>query len=226
MSIKEGFLLINKPSGLTSHDIVDRIRKITGVKKVGHAGTLDPFAKGLLIILIGRSFTKKQANFLEKDKEYLTVLHLGKETDTFDKTGEITKETLSSLPQENQIKEALKQFKGEILQTPPQFSAKKINGQAAYKLVRQHKKVSLKSVKITIKKIDFLKYQPPYLTLRILCSKGTYIRGIARDLGRQLGCGAYVDQLTRTSSGHLTLQKAISLHKLNKNNWQDYLKQA
>lgn len=220
---KEGFLLINKPAGLTSHDVVDKIRKITGIKKVGHAGTLDPFAEGLLIILVGRSFTKKQAVFLEKDKEYLTVFHLGRETDTFDKTGKITQKTSISSPQENEIKKAVRKFAGEIFQVPPRFSAKKINGQAAYKLARQNKKVSLKPVKITIKKIDALEYQQPYLTLRILCSKGTYIRGLARDLGRQLGCGAYVDQLTRTKSGNLTLQECVQLHKLNENNWQNYL---
>ena len=215
-----GILLVNKPAGPTSHDIVDAIRKITGVRKVGHAGTLDPFAEGLLIILVGREVTKRQSEFLKKDKEYIATLRLGKETDSYDKTGKTTNTHDGTLPDQDRIKDVLKNFQGEILQRPPLYSAKKIKGKKAYQLARQGKKVVLKSAKITIQEIKIVRYRPPDLTLKIKCSAGTYVRALARDIGRALGCGAYLEKLVRTRSGQFFLKDAFDLSKLTSDNWQ------
>ena len=218
-----GFLLINKPAGPTSHDIVDKVRKITGVKRVGHTGTLDPFAEGLLIILIGREATKKQIEFLKKDKEYIATLLLGAETDTYDKTGKIANEYNDKLPIKEKIEEVLKKFEGEILQTPPIYSAKKIKGKKAYELAREGKKVDLKPVKVTIGAIKVISYKVPCLKFHVLCSVGTYIRSLSHDIGRELGCGGYLKKLIRTKSGKFELKDAIGLNKLTSKNWQKLL---
>ncbi|TRZ80107.1 tRNA pseudouridine(55) synthase TruB [bacterium] len=218
-----GFLLINKPAGPTSHDIVDKLRTITGIRKIGHAGTLDPFAEGLLVVLIGREATKKQSDFLKKDKEYIATLFLGDETDTYDKTGKIVNKHSGQLPTKDQIKKVLKKFKGEILQTPPIYSAKKIKGKKAYELARKGKEVSLKPSKINIKKLELLRYNVPCLVLCVMCSAGTYIRSLAHDIGRELGCGAYLEKLIRIKSGKFDLKDAIDLDKLTSKNWQKLL---
>jgi tRNA pseudouridine55 synthase len=218
-----GFLLINKPAGPSSHDIVDEIRRITGIKKVGHTGTLDPFAEGLLIILVGRGATKKQAEFLKKDKEYIATLKLGFETDTYDKMGKIKNVHDRILPSEQKIRKVLKKFEGEILQTPPIYSAKKVKGKKAYELARKGKKVKLKPVKINIKKVKLLSYSKNLLILDIECSAGTYIRSLAYDIGCELGCGAYLEKLIRVKSGQFDLKNAIDLDKLTPKNWQELI---
>jgi len=218
-----GFLLINKPAGPTSHDVVDKIRKITGIRKIGHAGTLDPFAEGLLIILVGRETTKRQSDFLKKDKEYIATLKLGAETDTYDKTGKIKNIYDGILPSRKKITDILKKFKGKILQIPPIYSAKKIKGKKAYELAREGKKVNLKPVKIVIKIIKTISYKAPYLKLYVLCSSGTYIRSLAHDIGRELECGAYLKKLIRVRSGKFNLKDAIDLDKLTSKNWQKLL---
>jgi tRNA pseudouridine55 synthase len=218
-----GIVLINKPAGPTSHDIVDEMRRITGIRKIGHAGTLDPFAKGLLVVLVGREATKRQSEFLTKDKEYLAVLKLGAETDSYDKTGKITNIYKGKLPAKKEIEAALKKFKGEILQTPPAYSAKKVKGKKAYQLARQGKEVKLEPVHITIKEIKITKYKPPYLKLKIKCGAGTYIRALARDIGKTLGCGAYLEELIRVKSGNFSLKDALSLSEFTPENWQEAL---
>jgi tRNA pseudouridine55 synthase len=134
---QEGFILINKPAGITSHDVVDKLREITRIKKIGHAGTLDPFATGLLILGIGREFTKKLSIFQKKDKEYIATLRLGAESDTFDKEGKIVEKKVEKIPERKEIEEVLKNFLGEIEQIPPAFSAKKIKGKKLYELARR-----------------------------------------------------------------------------------------
>lgn len=219
-----GLLLINKQAGPSSHDVVMHIRRISGIKKIGHAGTLDPLAQGVLVILIGREATKKQQKFLNKDKEYIAIIYLGIETDSYDKTGRIMKRHHGALPSQEEIKKVLKKFEGNQLQVPPTFSAKKIQGKKAYQLARQGKKVKLKPQKITIFHLSLLDYQKPQLKLKIVCSAGTYIRSLANDLGKALGCGAHLSELTRTKSGDLSLKDAVELKNLNRRNWQKQIK--
>ncbi len=216
-----GILIINKPTGPTSHDIVDKIRRITKVKKVGHAGTLDPFAKGVLILLLGKA-TKSQQNFMDMRKTYTATIFLGATSDTYDKTGKII--TLESSPiKYSAVKKTIKQFVGEIEQTPPAFSAVKIKGKKAYELARKGIKLKLKPRKIKIYKIKLLKYNWPYLEIKVKCSKGTYIRSLANDIGEKLGCGAYLKELTRNKIGKFNLKKAINPNKITKDNWQNHI---
>lgn len=206
-----GMVLVHKPIGPTSHDMVSRVRKLTGVKRVGHAGTLDPFAEGLLIILIGREWTKKQAEFLNLSKTYETTIYLGARSTTDDVTGEITVSQNSTHPSQNEIMKILSSFLGVQKQLPPPYSAKKINGVPAYKLAREGKEVELKPKEITLYSLEFLSYAYPRLSFRTTVSSGTYIRSLARDIGDQLGCGAYCETLTRTSIGTYSLSDALFL---------------
>ena len=213
----DGLLVINKPAGPTSHDIVNKIRKITGIKKVGHAGTLDPFAEGVLIILIGKT-TKLQSKFMEMEKTYIGTLKLGETTDTYDVTGKIEKTNYELRIKNNEIRKTLKAFVGEIKQTPPIYSAIKIKGQSAYKLARRGEKPKIKPRKVKIYKIKTLNYKWPYLKIEINCGKGTYIRSLAHDIGKKLGCGAYLEKLTRTEIEKFNIRKSIKLEKLNSRN--------
>lgn len=231
-------LLINKPKGPTSHDIVDEIRKITGIRKVGHAGTLDPFAEGLLIVLVGRDETKQQSKFMGMDKEYEATFVLGEERDTGDLTGKPIKSGDAPVPPKphsgplgqalwflrgtgappscNDIKKALKGFTGEIEQVPSTYSAKKIKGKKAYELAREGKEVKLKPKRITIYELELVDYNYPELKIRARVSSGTYIRALARDIGRELGAGAYVKELKRTGIGEYKLKDAVTLDELKK----------
>ncbi len=218
-----GFIIINKPVGPTSHDIVNQLRKITGIKKIGHAGTLDPFASGVLVLAIGREATKQIDKIVQTEKEYKADLYLGAVTDTYDRTGKITEEKKVEKIEEKKIEEILKSFRGEQEQVPPMFSAKKIKGQKLYKLARQGREVERKPVKINISKIQLVKYSFPRLKIRVRCSKGTYIRSLAHDIGQKLGCGAYLEELQRTAVGDYALKESIDLDKINKDNWQKFL---
>jgi len=251
-------LLINKPSGPTSHDIVDEVRRITGVKKVGHTGTLDPFAEGLLLVLVGREETKKQAKFLQMYKVYEATFILGEERDTDDVAGKLrlmgTEEIssleprsdfssenpplrsrrktpdedqafsppraprvqISSVPTLKEIQNILKGFTGEIEQMPPIYSAKKIKGKKAYELARKGEIPKLKPKHVKIYEIEILNYKYPELKIRTKVSSGTYIRAIARDVGRKLGTGAYVKELKRTNIGKYKLEDAQTLQELKK----------
>lgn len=211
-------LLIDKPADWTSFDVVAKIRSIYSERegkkvKVGHAGTLDPFATGLLIILVGEA-TKKQINFMKLDKEYLATLKLGYVSTSGDPEGEIKKKEGGKEITKEEIEKVLPSFTGEITQTPPAFSAIKINGKRAYELARKGKKVKLKPRKVKIDTIEITDYSWPVLKLKVACSSGTYIRSLAGDIGKKLGCGAYLTGLTRTKIGEYSLDNAQKITDL------------
>lgn len=202
-----GILLVNKPVGKTSFSLVGVLRRILGVKKIGHAGTLDPFATGVMVMLIGREYTKLSDQLLLSDKEYVAEVRLGIATDTYDCDGEITHES-SLVPTIEEITHAISYFQGEISQVPPMYSAKKINGKKLYDLARKGEVVERKPCKVTLH-TEILSYNYPHLELRVKCTKGTYIRSIAFDLGNALGCFAHLSNLRRTASGKFLLDECI-----------------
>ena len=202
-----GILLINKPKGKTSFSLVASLRRHFGIKKIGHAGTLDPLATGVMVMLIGKQFTKLSDKFLAADKEYLAQIHLGIATDTYDSEGKIIFES-SLIPPEQEVLECLKKFQGTIEQIPPMYSAKKRNGKKLYELARKGIEVERAPVKVQVD-IHVIHYQYPDLTLRIFCSKGTYVRSIAHDLGHTLGCGGHLKGLQRTRSGIFSLENCL-----------------
>ncbi len=203
-----GVLLVDKPKGKTSFSLVGALRRKTGIQKIGHAGTLDPFATGLMVMLIGKEFTKLSDQYLGQEKEYQCTAHLGITTDTYDCEG-ITTHTSSHIPSLSAIEDALKLFNGTILQIPPMFSAKKIEGKRLYKLARQGISIERQPVSVTLK-TTLTSYNYPFLDLHIVCSKGTYIRSLAYDLGTILGCGAHLHSLRRLRSGSFSITQAIN----------------
>ncbi|MFH1745265.1 MAG: tRNA pseudouridine(55) synthase TruB [bacterium] len=217
-----GFIFINKPLKMTSHDVVDRLRKITKIKKIGHAGTLDPLARGVLIVAIGREATRDINKFVKMNKEYEADLHLGENTDTYDSEGDVVS-SCTIMPSEEDVKKTLKKFVGEQKQLPPMFSAKKVNGQRLYKLARAGVEVERVSSNIKIHNIDFLSYDWPILKIQVKCSSGTYIRSLAFDIGQRLGCGAHLAGLVRTKVGEISLSDCVELGKLDEKNWGEYL---
>ena len=221
--MKEGFILVDKPKGITSHDVVDKLREITQVRKIGHAGTLDPLGTGLLVLGIGRRATRKLSEFLKLDKEYIAKLRLGAVSDTFDKEGKIEFKKVEKIPSREKIGKVIEKFIGKIYQTPPLYSAKKIKGKKAYVLARKGKKVELKTQKISIYKIKILRYKFPYLEIKINCSSGTYIRSLASDIGKALNCGALLEELRRTKIGNFSIEKAKKLDEINSENWENFL---
>lgn len=208
-----GFLLINKPKTWTSFDVVAKIRGKFKVKKVGHTGTLDPMATGVLVLCLGKA-TKMAQELTGLDKEYIGEVTLGGISNTDDAEGEISNSTcLTPIPLE-EIENILKEFQGEIMQMPPQFSAKKVNGKRAYAMARKGETVELNAVQIKINEIEILDYQWPKLKLRIDCGKGTYIRSIARDLGEKLGVGGYLSALERTRVGDFLIAQAKTIEEV------------
>jgi tRNA pseudouridine55 synthase len=208
----EGLLLIDKAKGRTSFSLVHLLRKRLGVKKIGHAGTLDPFATGVMVMLIGRNFTKLSDSFLGCDKEYVAEVYLGATTDTYDCEGQITAQS-PLIPSLDDIQCVLGEFQGIIDQIPPMFSAKKIQGKKLYELARKGKEVERAPVQIHVE-TALISYEYPYLVLRVACSKGTYIRSIAYDLGLKLGCGAHLTNLRRTRSGIFSIENCITEEEL------------
>lgn len=213
-------LNINKPVGPTSHDIVDKVRKITGERRVGHAGTLDPFAEGVLIVGVGRESTKKLGDISKNTKkEYIATLELGKTSSTGDPEGEIKDgkniKKVKDLTKEQAL-ETLNNFLGKIEQTPPQYSAIKINGKPAYKYAREGKKVDIPKRTVEIYELEMLEFNPPKMEIRVLCSSGTYIRTLAEDIGKTLGVGAYLTKLVRTKVGEYKIESAKTLEDLEK----------
>ena len=208
-----GFLNIYKPKGLTSHDVVARLRKITKVRQIGHTGTLDPFATGVLPICIGKA--TRLIEYLDDDKEYLATVQFGKNTATYDLEGEITA-TFDKKVTEEDVKNALKDFEGEISQIPPIYSAIKVNGKKLYDYARQGQDIEIKPRKVTISKIGLKEFDKTSQSAKITvaCSKGTYIRSIAYDLGAKLGCGGYLTALERTKAGKFQVNTAIKLEDL------------
>lgn len=214
-------LLIDKPYKWMSFDVVKKIKfclqKKFNIKKlkVGHAGTLDPLASGLMIICTGKS-TKTINNYMAQEKEYYAKLYLGATTPSFDLETEIDKEYSVKHITQKQVEQTIKNFIGQQKQIPPSFSAKKINGERSYEKARHGIYVKLDPVEINIKEIEMLEYDMPYLSIRIVCSKGTYIRGLARDIGTSLNIGAYLAELKRTRIGDYLLENALSINEFEK----------
>ncbi|MFC1667173.1 tRNA pseudouridine(55) synthase TruB [Candidatus Omnitrophota bacterium] len=213
----DGILIINKPAGITSHDVVDIIRRRFNVRRVGHAGTLDPMAKGVLVILIGRA-TGLSNTFIHDDKEYIATLFLGKSTDTQDSTGKATEEKKLNGVSLDSVKKAFNSFVGEIKQLPPMVSAKKYKGKKLYELARKGEVIARKPNSIKIHEIELLDFNLPEIVFRVSCSKGTYIRTLCEDIGRRLGYPAHMSGLTRTRSGKFSLKHASELESVSENN--------
>lgn len=209
----DGALLIDKPSGPTSHDVVDAIRRKFGIKKVGHCGTLDPNATGLLIIVLGRA-TKLSERLMSDDKVYEGTVKFGEATDSYDSDGELT----SSLPVPpltvDELNEAADEFVGDIMQTPPMVSAIKKDGVPLYKLARKGVEVAREPRLIHIYKFRFSKYEEPLGEFRLACTKGTYVRSVAHELGEKLGCGAHLSRLRRVVSGKFDVADARTLDEV------------
>ncbi|MCK6579620.1 MAG: tRNA pseudouridine(55) synthase TruB [Anaerolineae bacterium] len=208
-----GFLNIDKPRGMTSHDVVNHIRRIIRTRQVGHAGTLDPMATGVLIICAGAA-TRLSDYVMSDTKAYRAVVRLGVETDTYDADGKVLAEADASAISRQQVEDALAGFRGDILQTPPAFSAIKRGGKKLYELARQGKAIELPPRPISIFSLEIVEWGPPQVTLNVVCSAGTYIRSIAHDLGAALGVGAHLTGLTRTASGGFQLAQATPLDTL------------
>ena len=209
----DGILNINKSTGMTSHDVVAKVRKLLKQKRVGHAGTLDPAASGVLPICVGQG-TRVAEYLSESGKAYAADILFGVVTDTYDAEGTIVRTADTENLTLEQIQAALTGFLGPQMQMPPLYSAIKLQGQPAYKRMRAGEEITLEPRPITITYLNILTWQPPHLTLAIECSKGTYIRSLAYDLGERLGCGAHLAGLIRTRSGPFTLSDSITLDQL------------
>jgi tRNA pseudouridine55 synthase len=208
MMNSSGILLVDKAKGSPSFRLVSILRRLTGVRKVGHAGTLDPLATGLMVMLVGKEFTRKSEEFLSSDKEYLATLCIGIETDTYDAEGKVLRQS-DTVPSLLEVENALSKFQGTLLQIPPMFSAKKQQGQKLYELARKGISVPRPPVSVHLQ-IEWLSYEYPMLKVRVRCSKGTYIRSLAHDLGQELGTGAHLAALCRTKSGSFRLEDATA----------------
>lgn len=205
-----GFLNIYKPVGMTSHDVVSVLRRVTKIKQIGHTGTLDPFAEGVLPICIGKA--TRLIEYLQDDKEYLATVQFGAATNTFDLDGEKVFTSDKKVSRDD-IKEGLKSFEGEILQLPPIFSAIKVKGKKLYEYARKGEEVEIQPRKVVIENIELKNFDEELQQAQILikCSKGTYIRSIANDLGKNLGCGGYLIKLIRTQAGKFRVENSVQL---------------
>jgi tRNA pseudouridine55 synthase len=210
-------LLVNKPAGMTSHDVVNIIRKKFNTRRVGHGGTLDPFATGLLIMGIGKA-TKKLTDIVGLDKTYEATAILGATTDTYDLTGKIIPAQIpdSQIPDSQQVEKAMENFRGTIEQKAPAYSAKKVKGKKLYELARAGEDVEhlRPTKKVDITELEITDYNFPTLKFRVTCSSGTYIRSLANDIGEELGCGAYLSELKRTRIGKYELKDAKNLDEI------------
>lgn len=205
-----GFLNIYKPVGMTSHDVVSVLRRVTKIKQIGHTGTLDPFAEGVLPICIGKA--TRLIEYLQDDKEYLATVQFGAATNTFDLDGEKVFTSDKKVSRDD-IKEGLKSFEGEILQFPPIFSAIKVKGKKLYEYARKGEEVEIQPRKVVIENVELKNFDEELQQAQILlkCSKGTYIRSIANDLGKNLGCGGYLIKLIRTQAGKFRVENSVQL---------------
>lgn len=209
----DGVIVIDKPEGLTSHDVVNRVRKIANNRKVGHLGTLDPIATGVLPLVIGRA-TRLAQFFSAGEKKYDALIRFGWATDTHDREGAAISEVVQPQFTRQDFEEALTAFRGTFLQTPPQFSAKKIRGTPAYKLARKQIAVELTPVEVHVFALDVVDFDGETARIQVHCSAGTYVRSIAHELGQSLGCGAFLGSLRRTASGEFNEEQARSLEAL------------
>lgn len=207
-----GLALINKPSAKTSFYLVSFLRKLTSISCIGHAGTLDPFATGVMVMLIGKPFTRQADQLIHCDKEYRAKLKFGEATDSLDLDGQVIA-TSDIVPTMDQVLKVAEKFQGELLQTPPMFSAKKVNGKKLYELARKGQVIHREPKKVFVK-LEVLGYQYPYLDLYITCSSGTYIRTIADDMGKELGCYAHLVELIRERVGPFLLSECQNCETL------------
>lgn len=198
---------------MTSHDVVLEVRKVTGEDSVGHAGTLDPLAEGVLVVGVGGA-TKKLEEIVQKEKEYITRIRLGEESTTDDEEGEKHPYVVPKTPTYEEIERVVAKFKGKIIQTPPLYSAIKVEGKPSYKWVREGNPRELKAREVEIKEIEVVLYEWPTVSLRVVTGPGCYIRSLARDLGKELKVGGYVAELLRTRVGDFTTKTAVKLKEL------------
>jgi tRNA pseudouridine55 synthase len=224
----DGILNLNKPDGPTSHDVVNRVRALTGVRRVGHAGTLDPLATGVLLVCIGRA-TRVVEYLMAGRKTYRARVRLGITTDTYDAEGQVVREMPVEVTHA-QLEVALSRFRGQIEQLPPVYSAVKHKGTPLHRLVRQGRKVERRSLKprqVEIFQLELIAWEPPECVLEVVCSPGTYVRALGHDLGQALGCGAYLTKLARLASGDFRLEDALTLEELSQaaseGRWGDLL---
>ena len=221
--VSAGVINIDKPEGLTSMDVVRRIRKITKVRRVGHGGTLDPFASGVLPVAIGNA-TRLLEYMLNGDKTYFAVVQLGKRTDTYDSSGKQSDINDPSTVTKKHVQEAIKEFEGDILQIPPMFSALKSNGKRLYELARQGVEIQREPRKVSVNRIELIDFKNPFLYIRISSGKGFYVRSLAHDLGNYLGCGGILTKLQREYSAGFFLEDSHNISQVekayNEGNWE------
>ena len=204
---------MDKPAGMTSHDVVQRVRRALGIRAAGHTGTLDPFATGLLVVLVGRA--TRLARFVEaRSKTYLATARLGIRTDTDDLTGRVIDTCDVAALDETRLRDALSKFVGTQLQRPPEYSAKHVGGVRSYQKARRGEAVQLASVSVTVEHIEVVECRLPLVTFRAVVSSGTYLRALARDLGERLGVGAHLTSLRREAIGSLRVEDAVPLDRL------------
>ncbi|PCJ62922.1 MAG: tRNA pseudouridine(55) synthase TruB [Planctomycetota bacterium] len=208
-----GILLVDKPSGISSFNVIYKLRKILNMKKIGHAGTLDPLATGLLIILLGKA-TKASQYLILHDKVYEGEIKLGEATDSYDAEGKITATKDFEHVSKEDVHVAIKHQTGEFEQLPPMFSAIKVDGQRLYKAARKGIEIKRDTRSVNVYQFDLLQFNTPLLNIRIHCSKGTYIRSIAHDLGEELNCGAHLSSLRRVQSGEFKIEDSLTLEKI------------
>ncbi|HNR02904.1 MAG TPA: tRNA pseudouridine(55) synthase TruB [Anaerolineaceae bacterium] len=220
-----GVLVVDKPIGMTSHDVVQIIRKGSNIRRAGHTGTLDPRASGVLVVLIGPA-VRLSEYVSASDKRYQAVIMLGTTTDTYDADGKTTSSSPVNITEE-QFDTELQKFVGQIEQVPPPYSAVKVHGQKAYDMARRGEVVELEPRIINVYNLELLEWAPPEVVIDVYCSSGTYVRSLVNDLGARLGCGATLTGLRRTKSGRFTLRDAVPLRKLNEafsdGSWYQYL---
>jgi tRNA pseudouridine55 synthase len=221
----DGVIVIDKPEGWTSHDVVAKARGIVRTKRVGHLGTLDPIATGVLPLVIERA-TRLAQFYTRSDKIYEGVVRFGWSTDSYDRTGEATSEKIQVSPDAAEVERLLAQFRGEFWQTPPPVSAKKVGGQRAYDLARKSLPVELEPVSVQVFSLTLLEVSGPDIRLRVHCSGGTYVRSMAHDLGRAMGCGAHLLELRRTASGEFEIGQALTIPRLQALAAEDRLAEA
>lgn len=210
----EGIFAVYKDEGMTSHDVIDVVRRATREKRVGHAGTLDPCAKGVLVVAVGRASTKRLGEITGGEKEYITRVRLGWTSTTDDREGQKEEVAGHEIPSEERVRQALAGFVGVINQRPPIFSALKVGGRAAYKLARAQKPIELSERQVEAKAVELIRYEWPWVDVRLVTGSGFYVRSFARDLGETLGTGGYVEQLERTRVGEFTKEKALRISDL------------
>ncbi len=225
-NVVSGVLVVDKPVGLTSHDVVQIIRRGTGIRRAGHTGTLDPRASGVLVVLVGPA-VRLSEYVSASDKRYQATVRLGASTDTYDAEGTILSTRSVEDVTEETFNEILQTFTGEIIQVPPPYSAVKVKGRKAYEMAREGEEVILEPRTINVYSLEILEWSPPEVVIDVYCSSGTYVRSLANDLGKSLGTGAHLVGLRRTKSGRFTLRDAVPLRRLqdsfNAGEWYRYL---